>query len=179
MKNNLPNDAARQAAHDAVYARRGLPPFNYSDIDGRIFAGRNPLTARDIDEIAALGVTHLLDLREAGEWKAPHFGLEAVEEAARLGLQRLHLPVLDMGAPTPQTLDAALQFIDETLQNPQAKVYIHCRAGMERTAAILIAHHARKHDLSYQESLKALRQRRPILRPLPNQERAVQQYLKA
>jgi len=29
---------------------------------------------------------------------------------------------------------------------------VHCRAGMERTAAVLIAFHARRHGQSYEES---------------------------
>lgn len=164
-------------AHDAVYALSSLPRFEFSDLGDGLFAGRNPLTARDIETLKALGITHLLDLREAGEWAAPRFGLDAVEAANRLELTRLHLPVVDMGAPTQATLNSALSFVDEALQQPGAKVYIHCRAGMERTAAILIAHHARKHSVDYEAALQSLRQKRPILQPLPSQERAVRDFL--
>jgi protein-tyrosine phosphatase len=66
--------------------------------------------------------------------------------------------------------------IDETATHG-GKIYIHCRAGMERTAAILIAHHARTHGVSHDEALEVLQKARPILKPLRNQEEATRAWL--
>ncbi len=163
--------------HHAVYSSGQVPEFDYSSVGEHLMAGRNPLSARDIHISKGLGVTHLLDLREVGEWAAPRFGLEALREAQSAGLKREHLPIVDMGAPTQDDLTRAVASIEEALSEPGAIVYVHCRAGMERTAAVLIAFHAGKHGRSYEQALQELRRGRGILRPLPNQERAVRLWL--
>lgn len=166
--------------HQEVYATPDLPPFDYERVGDQVLAGRNPLTARDVALLAAEGVTHVLDLRQESEWKAPRrFGSEAVEAMRTRGMQRRHLPIRDMGAPAPADLEAACAFLEEALSDPAAHVYVHCRAGHERTAAILIAFHACRHGVSYDGALKALRGGRPTLRPLPEQERAVRKWLRS
>jgi protein-tyrosine phosphatase len=142
-------------------------------------AGRNPLSARDVAWMASQGITHILDLREAREWKAPKFGHLALDAIQKRDLQRLHLQVWDMHAPKPQTFDAACRFIKEALLQPEAKVYVHCRAGMERTAAVLIAYYAKAHDVSYDQALGELKKGRPILAPLPIQEQAARRWIEA
>jgi len=47
---------------------------------------------------------------------------------------RLSLPVEDMTAPTTADIDRAVSFIDDALADPAARVYSHCRAGIERTS---------------------------------------------
>jgi protein-tyrosine phosphatase len=170
-------DLIQLRRHREVYAKEGLPPLNHDWIDERIMAGRNLLTSRDVDLKKAQGITHILDLREPHEWAVPQFGAEAVDEIDRCGLQRLHLPVIDQGAPTRADLEAACQYLQEVLSDPDARIYVHCRAGMERTAAVLVAYHAREQGLTYDEALAALSKRRLAFKPLLNQEKAVRQWL--
>ncbi len=182
QRDELKTIALRLAAlrrHQEIYGTRGLPKFNFDEVGDGLFAGRNPLSARDVELMQGAGITHILDLREPKEWASPHFGSEALAEIERRGIERLSAPVLDMGAPTSDGLELACQFLEENLDNQNARVYVHCRAGMERTAAVLIAYHAREFGVSYDEALAKLREGRPIFRPLPNQERAVRQWLEA
>jgi protein-tyrosine phosphatase len=169
--------ALRLQQHHELYATANLPPFQYDRVAPRLWAGRNPLTAIDIEQLQGHGVTHILDLREPHEWAPPRFGQAALNEIEAAGLTRLHLPITDMGAPTQDDLNRAVQFIDEVLAEGRTGLYVHCRAGMERTAAILIAWWARKHKTTYEAALAALREGRPILKPLPPQEAAVRQWL--
>ena len=165
------------AQHETIYSTPHLPAFNADWVTPRIMAGRNPLSAHDVAWMQKQGITHILDLREAREWKPPKFGHIALEAIEQCGIQRLHLEVWDMNAPRPETFNAACQFIEEALLQPEGKVYVHCRAGMERTAAILIAYYAKAHAVSYDEALEALRRGRPILAPLPAQEQAVRRWI--
>lgn len=48
--------------HEELYARPGMLPFEWNWIDQRIAAGRHPLTAVDVAELAQAGITHILDL---------------------------------------------------------------------------------------------------------------------
>lgn len=163
--------------HRHVYAKPGLPALNFDWVAERILAGRQLLTAHDIDRMAALGITHVLDLREAREWTRPKLGEEALAEIERLGLQRLNLPIRDTTEPRPEDLDSACRFLEEALASADHRVYVHCRAGMERTAAILIAYYARHHGVAYEEALASLQEGRSELGPLPGQERVVRQWL--
>ncbi len=56
---------------------------------------------------------------------------------------------------------------------------MHCRAGLQRTAAVLLAYTARAHDLRYPTALAQLRARGWPLRPTPAQETAVRHWLDA
>lgn len=164
--------------HEQVYATPGVPAFNSNWVTERIMAGRNPLTVHDIATLAAQGITHILDLREPHEWTAK-FGSEALTEIERRGLQRRHVLVGDMQAPTSAAFDAAYQFLEAALQDPNHRVYVHCRAGNERTASILVAYYACQQGVSYEAALAALRARRPTFHPLHGQARAVRQWLKS
>src|SRR5262249_6017467 len=138
-----------------------------------------PLTARDVQLLAAEGVTHVLDLREEHEWSPPKAGREALQAMERFGMKRLNVPVEDATAPSTADLNAACRFIDEALQDPEARVFVHCRGGRERTAAVLVCHYARRHGVPWNEALAALRKGRPELRLLRDQERAVREWLRA
>jgi protein tyrosine phosphatase (PTP) superfamily phosphohydrolase (DUF442 family) len=163
--------------HAEIYATPGLPPFQYDRVAPRVWAGRNPLTALDVQALRREGITHILDLRQPEEWAPPRFGEEALLEIERLGLVRRHLPITDMGAPLSSDLDEAVSFLEAVLAEPRTGVYVHCRAGMERTAAVLVAWWVKRHGCSYEAALAALREGRPILRPLPVQEAAVRNWL--
>jgi protein-tyrosine phosphatase len=154
-----------------------IPGFENDWITDRLKAGRNPLTADDVRSLAEDGITHVLDLREPHEWEPPRLGQEALDEMAARGLERLHLPIEDVSPPTLETLDTAVAFIDDALMNPAARVYVHCRAGMERTACVLVAWHARAHGVDYDTALAALRRGRPVLSPLPDQTAVTREWI--
>jgi len=154
-----------------------IPRFECDWITDRVKAGPNPLTADDVRSLVDDGITHVLDLREPGEWSPPQVGQGALDEMTARGIVRLHLPIEDTGAPTLEGLDAAVAFIDNALADPTARVYVHCRAGMERTACVLVAWHARAHGVDYRKALKTLRKARPILSPLPEQEDVTREWI--
>ncbi len=57
----------------------------------------------------------------------------------RYELESLHLPVVDMTAPSPEQFDRALRFID--WQRVRGKrVVVHCKMGQGRTGVILAAY---------------------------------------
>jgi rhodanese-related sulfurtransferase len=165
-------------SHLAVYSKPDLPRFNCHWIADHLLAGRNPLTALDARWLIARGVTHVLDLRTPPEWAAPKFGQEALDELAGR-LERRHIPVTDMGAPTPAQFAEAVDYMESVVSQPGATLYVHCRAGNERTGAILVAWHARRERITYDQALAQLQERRPTLLPLPVQEAATRRWLKA
>lgn len=155
----------------------GIRPFEYDRITDRVLAGRNPLLQADIERLLQEGVTHILDLREAQEWMPPNIGKEAVDFQHICGLQRKHLPIPDFTTPDQEDFTAAVIFLVKTLRVPNAQVYVHCRAGMERTPTILVAYFALEWETSSAETLARLQQARPKFQPLPHQWEAVNVWL--
>ena len=176
---NLADALSELRGHLEIYGTPHLPAFEMEWLDRRIAAGRNPLSARDVATLRAAGISHVLDLREEREWTAPRFGAGAVDAMEKAGIARLHLPIVDMSAPKPDDLERAVAWIEQSLAQPDAKVYLHCRAGMERTAAIAIAFWIAREGISYDAAFRNLRGKRAIFAPLPAQERAVKEWMKA
>lgn len=58
----------------------------------------------------------------------------------------------------------------------QAHRLVHCRAGWERTAAVLRAYVARRDGLCWSEALRQLQTRRPAFRLWPKQEAGVREW---
>jgi hypothetical protein len=154
-----------------------IPPFENDWITDRVKAGRNPLTKADVESLVADGITHVLDLRESHEWSSPWIGQDAIDEMAARGIVRLHLPIVDCCAPSLETLDSAFDFIDDALDSPKARVYVHCRAGIERTGCVLAAWYGKKHGVGARTALRALQRQRSDLSPGWEQVAAVQQWL--
>jgi protein-tyrosine phosphatase len=74
-------------------------------------------------------------------------------------------------------LGQAVTFISDALADPVARVYVHCRGGVERTATILVAWYARQHGTDYDSALEELRLHRPACRPNERQEAMTKVWL--
>ncbi len=157
-----------------------VPLFTFAPITPTLLAGRAPITREDVAELAAAGVTHVLDLRQAEEWSAPtRLGAEAIAAMSERGIARRNVPVADGGAPSLEELDEAVAFLQRAFLDQRPRVYVHCRAGIERTGAAVVAWWAWEHGTSVRESLDAIHQTNTSIAPLPHQRDAVRKWLRA
>lgn len=172
--------AARLARrrHRAIYAACGAAPMRPArSLDG-VFTGRNPLTDLDVEAIAGLGCRIVVDLRQAREWVgSDRAGREAVAAYGAYGVERLHLPTPDGEALADADLARALAVVEPAGRAGAPPVYVHCRAGQERTAALVLAAHARRRGLPARAALAEIQRADPRLRPLPWQVAAVERFL--
>jgi ADP-ribosylglycohydrolase len=171
-----PTDSDPEA--DSIgYVMPILRHFTCDEIAPGVFAGRAPIFRRDVWKLRALGITHVLDLREDHEWDGPgRRGSSAVEELDRLGVARFQVAIKDMGTPSPRHLDQGVAFMDAGL-HVGGKVYVHCRAGVQRTGAIAAAWYARREGCSIDEAITRLRERRPDFEPMVFQVAAARTWL--
>jgi len=114
---------AGQVASHRWYARRARP---YDQLTDRLWIGR---WLNDREAIAA---------RDAGVGAVIDLTCEFTEPALFRSLNYLHLPTLDLNAPTQAQLAEAVAFIQK--HEMDTIVYVHCKAGYSRTAAIAAAY---------------------------------------
>lgn len=81
-----------------------------------------------------------------------------------------------------EVLEPSYRYIKAVIKrNPNAKILIHCRAGISRSASIAIYALMRLYGLDYKHSLEMVRAARPIVNPNPwyeKQLRDVESMLK-
>ena len=116
------------------------------------------------DGLAALparGVTHVLDLRD-----------EASDDPAlleRLGLRWQRVPMVDREPPGEGQLEAIVEWLDgEADDASEQAVYVHCHAGISRTATVAIALLMHQ-DLTLAEARRLVFAARPVVAPTPRQ----------
>jgi len=62
-----------------------------------------------------------------------------VKTYKRLGIEQLHLPTVDHVEPSFEDLQVAVKFIADYEAENKGRVYVHCKAGHGRSAAIVYA----------------------------------------
>lgn len=127
---------------------------SWDRITPNLWIGRQ-LTDKEAREAVQQGVTAVLDL--TAEFQEP------------TTFQRLaykNIPVLDLTAPTNSQLKEAVDFI--SAERARGVVYVHCKVGYSRTAAIVGAVLVASGEASdFEDAAKILRAARPdiVIRP--------------
>jgi atypical dual specificity phosphatase len=134
--------------------------LRYFALGSGLFAGRMPHAAAHVEELAAAGVRTVVNLCEDHEyWDGERAAVEAAFD--RAGIVEHRLPVPDGSSIPPDVLDRA---VAATGGEP---VYVHCRGGRERSAAVAVAVLARRRGVSIEAALADATARWPTCRPLP------------
>jgi protein-tyrosine phosphatase len=98
---------------------------NLRVVDDRVLRGAAP-SAEGLRDLAALGVTTVIDLRAEADL-ATWDGV-----LSDLAMERFHLPIRDGQLPSAEQARAVLRIVDEA----DGKVFLHCGAGVGRTGAL-------------------------------------------
>lgn len=102
------------------YARRSRP---HDELGERLIIGRRLSDGEAAALVRDAGIVAVVDL--TGEFAASR---------PFLALPYCNVQVADLTAPSDAQLDRAVAFIDE--HAPRGRVYVHCKAGYSRTAAV-------------------------------------------
>lgn len=98
---------------------------NFGKVNDHLYRGSQP-DRRSYDQLAALGVKTILDLREDAKDSAR-------ADAERAGLRYINLPLKDKKYPQA---DAAARFLEIVNNSANWPVYMHCAGGRHRTGAM-------------------------------------------
>ena len=141
--------------------------FGFAEVGEGLLVGAYPLDAEDVAEIAGAGVDVVYNLVEDEEYEAGERDT-ATAALAAAGVSERRLPLVDYGNVPEAALDRA---VDEVLGDLEAgrRVYVHCRAGWQRSATVAAGVLALREGLPIEDALAVLRERKPTAEPLGHQ----------
>ena len=141
--------------------------YGFADVLDDLLLGAYPLDRRDVAMLGALGVNRVLNLVEDGEYRSGE--REAVETAlVAAGITERRVTLTDFGALPADAVETAVHTVNEWLDNG-GRVYVHCRAGWQRSAAVAAGVVAIRQGLDIDEALNYVQARKPSADPLPHQ----------
>jgi atypical dual specificity phosphatase len=143
--------------------------FGYAEVADDLLIGAYPQDRHDVAVLGAAGVTRVLNLVQDVEYEAG--GRNAcVAALADAGIEERRVEIVDYGNLLPGHIELATQTGLEWLARGE-RVYVHCRAGMQRSATVAAAIVMLRDGLDAGEALDRVRARKPSARPLEHQRR--------
>src|SRR5712692_7281503 len=124
---HAPPPAVLQPAYGAKLQIDGIP--NAGKISEVLYRGAQPLD-KGLPELKKLGITTIIDLRgedrEKIKWER--------KQAESLGIAFVHISVSGRSPPTDEQV---AQFLSLFRNDPEQKIFVHCRFGNDRTGVFV------------------------------------------
>lgn len=141
--------------------------YGFADVTDNLLIGAYPLDQRDVAMLALMRIERVLNLVEDEEYRSGE--REAVERAFRdAGIEEHRLRLTDFGQLPADELEAAVETVNGWLDEG-ARVYLHCRTGWQRSAAVAAGVVALREQLDIGSALERVQMRKPSADPLPHQ----------
>lgn len=148
--------------------------YGFAEVLDDLLVGAYPLDPGDVTALARLGTSRVLNLCEEDEY--PPGERPAVERAlADADIGESRLPMTDYGGLSADRIDAAVGEIGGWLDDGE-RVYLHCRAGWQRSAAVAAGVVAIREGIDIDEALALVQVRKPTADPLPHQREDLRRW---
>jgi protein-tyrosine phosphatase len=151
--------------------------YGYASVYDRLIVGALPLDEADVRMLAALGVSRVLNLVEDAEYGRG--ARRKVERAlSSRGIKEVRLSTEDYGGLTPELLEQGTTQVNCWLDDGEV-VYLHCRAGWQRSAAVAAGAIALRDDIDLETALNRVQSLKSTADPLPHQREDLQRWFDA
>jgi protein-tyrosine phosphatase len=141
--------------------------YGFAEVADDLLIGAYPQDAGDVAALRNAGVTHVLNLVQDIEYDDG--GREAcVLALADAGIAEHRIEVVDYGNLRPDDIELATRIARGWLDDGE-RVYVHCRAGMQRSATVAAALVMLRDGRTLPEALESIRARKPSAQPLSHQ----------
>jgi protein-tyrosine phosphatase len=141
--------------------------YGFADVDDDLLVGAYPLDGEDVGMLAQMHVDRVLNLVEDDEYD-PGERERIVAFYAAAGIEEERMRLVDFGRVPPDLLEAAVQKVRGWLDDGH-RVYVHCRAGWQRSPAVAAGVVAVRDGLDIEQALEQVQRRKPSAEPLPHQ----------
>lgn len=153
---------------------RWFRSYGFGEVTDHLLVGSLPGDVADVRTLSMLGVTRVLNLVEDDEYaRGARRKVESALQAARIEEHRLS--AVDYGGLSDEFLEDATSTVRRWLDDGET-VYLHCRAGRQRSAAVAAGVLALRDGLDLDRALSRVRQRRPSADPLPHQREDLERW---
>jgi protein-tyrosine phosphatase len=151
--------------------------YGFADVLDDLLIGAYPLDADDVKMLGWMGVNQILNLVEDEEYRRGE--REAVQTAlAAAGIAEARRSLTDYGGLPADELEGAVQDVNAWLDDGR-RVYVHCRAGWQRSAAVAAGVVAVRKGIDLDPALRHVQARKPSADPLPHQREDLRRWWKA
>lgn len=141
--------------------------YGFADVHDSLLIGAYPLDRDDVKMLQFINVDRILNLVEDGEYAPGQ--RDAVHNALELaGIEEHRQRLIDYGGLPSTDLEAAIKRVLTWLDQGH-RVYVHCRAGWQRSAAVAAGVVAIREQLDIDSAIAAVQLRKPSADPLPHQ----------
>jgi protein-tyrosine phosphatase len=141
--------------------------FGFAEVGDNLLMGAYPQDADDVAALIAADVTRVFNLVQDIEYD-PGARAACSSALAEAGIEERRVELVDYGNLPPAQIEdsarAVLAWLDEG-----ERVYVHCRAGWQRSAVIIAAVVTLREDVRPWQALDILRARKPTANPLAHQ----------
>jgi atypical dual specificity phosphatase len=141
--------------------------FGRAEVADGLISGAYPCDADDVAALSAQGVTRVMNLCEDAEYEDGDRDAVVAAYASR-SIAEERVGVVDYGNLMPGAIELAAKRVAGWLNDGQ-RVYVHCRAGWQRSAVVAAAALAVRDGIDPEEALAGIRRRKPSSEPLPHQ----------
>jgi atypical dual specificity phosphatase len=153
---------------------RWFRSYGFAEVADRLLIGAYPLDEDDVSLLARLHVDRVLNVVEDEEY--PEGARDAVTAAlASAGIPEERLPMPDFGGLPSEQIDSAVETVSGWLDRSDT-VYLHCRAGWQRSAALAAAVLATRDGLDLRSAMDQVQARKPSADPLPHQRQDLDRW---
>lgn len=141
--------------------------YGYAEIADGLLIGAYPTDEADVATLREAGVECVFNLCEDREYAT---GERFVAEMALAvaGLEERRLATEDYGGLEPRMLEDSVSAVLAWLSDGR-RVYLHCRAGWQRSATVAAGVVALRDGVEPDEALRRIRRRKPSAQPLHHQ----------
>jgi atypical dual specificity phosphatase len=141
--------------------------YGFDEVHPHLIVGAVPLDANDVQVLADAHVDRVLNLVQSSEYP-DGARLEVEIGWSAHAVEEVRVEVVDFGNLDPAALESAVSQVNCWLDDGHI-VYLHCRAGWQRSATVAAGVIAIREKIDISEALSCLRVRKPSAHPLPHQ----------
>jgi protein-tyrosine phosphatase len=141
--------------------------FGFATVGDGLAMGAYPQDAEDVAELAGAGVTRVFNLVQDREYD-PGARDACAGALAEAGIEERRVELVDYGSLAPEQIEDAARAVVGWLDDGE-HVYVHCRAGWQRSAVVVAAVVTLREGVEPREALEILRERKPTANPLTHQ----------
>jgi len=153
---------------------------HWNAIDEHIVLGALPIESQLNTLVKKENITGVVSLVEPFELERGMF-VKPIQHSQwnDQGVRTIHIETCDFEPVDPKRLEQGADWINEHIQsNPNAKIYVHCKAGRGRSTATVLVYLNKYQGLSLADALKKVKSKRPQIHMNSRQLQAVKLALK-